>query len=58
MSERLRYWGTDVQVGVTTDDGSLKFVTLKELQPYHWTKAYPKILIERGIYGWRYLLEI
>lgn len=39
--ERLRYWGTDVQVGVTTADGALKFVTLGELQPYHWTNAYP-----------------
>ncbi len=42
--ERLRYWGTDVRVAVTTDDKSdekLKFVTLKELQPYHWTNAYP-----------------
>lgn len=39
--ERLRYWGTNVNVGVTTDDGSIKFVTLHELQPYHWTKAYP-----------------
>ena len=39
--ERLRFWGPDVKVGVTTDDGSLKFVTLGELQPYHWTRAYP-----------------
>lgn len=39
--ERLRYWGEDVRVGVTTDDGSLRFVPLRELQPYHWTRAYP-----------------
>lgn len=38
--ERLRFWGTDVRVGVTTPDGVLKFVTLAELQPYHWTNAY------------------
>ena len=38
--ERLRYWGEDVQVAVTTDDGELLFVELNELQPYHWTKAY------------------
>ena len=44
--ERLRYWGTDVKVGVTTEDGSLKFVTLGELQPYHWTNAYPADEIE------------
>ena len=45
--ERLRYWGTDVKVGVTTPDNSLKFVTLKELQPYHWTEAYPADEIEQ-----------
>lgn len=39
--ERLRFWGTDVQVAVTTDKEKLRFVTLEELQPYHWTKAYP-----------------
>lgn len=39
--ERLRYWGEDVRVGVTTDDGSLRFVPLRTLQPYHWTRAYP-----------------
>ena len=39
--ERLRYWGGDVQVGVTTASGGLKFVTLDELQPYHWSGAYP-----------------
>lgn len=39
--ERLRYWGGDVQVGVTTASGGLKFVTLDELQPYHWSEAYP-----------------
>ena len=39
--ERLRYWGEDVQVAVTTEGDGLKFVTLKELQPYHWSKAYP-----------------
>ena len=39
--ERLRYWGGDVKVGVTTEDGSLKFTALKKLQPYHWTNAYP-----------------
>lgn len=39
--ERLRYWGEEVQVGVTTEDNSLLFVTLKEMQPHHWTKAYP-----------------
>ena len=39
--ERLRFWGEDVQVAVTAKDNSLLFVTLGELQPYHWTKAYP-----------------
>lgn len=44
--ERLRYWGEEVQVGVTTKNNSLLFVTLKELQPYHWTKAYSAELLE------------
>lgn len=38
--ERLRFWGLDVKVGVTVPDGDLKFVTLNELQPYHWTNVY------------------
>jgi cytidine deaminase len=44
--ERLRYWGGEVKVGVTTKDNVLKFVTLKELQPYHWTGAYPEAELE------------
>ena len=44
--ERLRYWGEDVHVAVTTDDGSVLFVELRELQPYHWTRAYPADEIE------------
>lgn len=44
--ERLCYWGTDVMVGVTTEDQSLKFVTLGELQPYHWTGTYLKETLE------------
>lgn len=39
--ERLHYWGPQVQVGVTTENGEILFVELKELQPYHWSKAYP-----------------
>ncbi len=39
--ERLRYWGEEVQVAVTTEENQIKFVELRELQPYHWTKAYP-----------------
>ena len=38
--ERLRFWGEDVMVGVTTNDKSLKFVRLGELMPYYWGKAY------------------
>ena len=44
--ERLRFWGTDVKVGVTTSDYTLKFVSLNELQPYHWTNAYPSEELE------------
>ena len=39
--ERLRYWGEEVQVAVTTAHGADLFVELKQLQPYHWTNAYP-----------------
>ena len=46
--ERLRFWGTDVMVGVTTPDNSLKFVPLKELQPYHWTNAFPTEELEHA----------
>lgn len=38
--ERLLYWGEQVQAGITTEDGSLQFKTIKELQPYHWLLAY------------------
>ena len=37
--ERLRFWGDQVMVGVTTPENTLKFVALKELQPYHWSNA-------------------
>ncbi len=39
--ERLLYWGKGVKVGVTTKDRTLKYLTLAELNPYHWTDAYP-----------------
>ncbi len=38
--ERLRFWGENVLVGVTTPDFSLKFVKLKEISPFHWSSAY------------------
>lgn len=44
--ERLRYWGGDVMVGVTNSQQRLLFVPLKDLQPYHWTKAYPYTELE------------
>lgn len=47
--ERLRFWGTDVQVGVTSEQEEILFVELKELQPYHWSKAYPDEELERFI---------
>lgn len=39
--ERLRYWGEDVQVAVSTQDKQLLFVPLGQLQPFHWSSAYP-----------------
>lgn len=38
--ERLFYWGEDVKAAVTNLDNELVFKTLKELQPFHWYKAY------------------
>ena len=39
--ERLRFWGDNVMVGVTTRENTLKFASLSELQPYHWTTSEP-----------------
>lgn len=44
--ERLRFWGEDVQVAVTTEDHSLLFVPLSKLQPHHWSVAYPSDELE------------
>ncbi|MFP7477077.1 cytidine deaminase [Terribacillus saccharophilus] len=45
--ERLLYWGRDVQVAVTHEENKVKYVSLEELQPFHWTHAYP----EEEIFG-------
>ncbi len=47
--ERLRFWGEDVLVGVTTPEQALKFVTLKEMNPFHWSKAYSQEELERFV---------
>lgn len=51
--ERLRFWGNEVMVGVTTVENLLKFVPLSELQPYHWTAAVPKESLENYDYHQR-----
>ncbi|CDO04736.1 cytidine deaminase [Oceanobacillus picturae] len=38
--ERLFYWGEDVKAAVTNHSNEIQFKTLKEIQPYHWYKAY------------------
>jgi len=38
--ERLFYWGENVKAAVTNPDGKLEYKMLKEIQPYHWYKAY------------------
>jgi len=43
--ERLRYYGVDVRVGVTTKNGEPRFISLDELQPYHWTNAFDDIVM-------------
>lgn len=40
--ERLFYWGESVKAAVTNQNGKLEYKTLKEIQPYHWYKAYDK----------------
>lgn len=39
--ERRAIGATAVQVAVTAPGGALVFVPLKELQPHHWSAAYP-----------------
>ncbi|WP_096438992.1 cytidine deaminase [Alteribacter populi] len=38
--ERLFYWGCNVKAAIYSADHSLTFKTLKEIQPYHWYRAY------------------
>lgn len=44
--ERLRYWGGEVRVGISTRDGTLRFLSLDEIQPHHWSIAYPSDELE------------
>lgn len=39
--ERLIYWGPNVKVAVTVPGDKLVYKTLSEVQPFHWTAAYP-----------------
>lgn len=39
--ERLIYWGPNVKVAVSVQGKDIVFKTLSEVQPYHWTAAYP-----------------
>lgn len=41
--ERLFYWGEGVKAAVYTPEGSLRYKTLAEIQPYHWYNAYKKM---------------
>ena len=38
--ERLFYWGEGVKAAITNSNNEIEFKALKELQPYHWYKAY------------------
>ena len=40
--ERLKFWGEDLLVAVTSDDSIVRFVRLGELMPYYWGRAYGK----------------
>jgi len=44
--ERLLYWGEDVLVGLTTDDEGVVFKPLKDINLFHWTKAYSQDELE------------
>lgn len=50
--ERLRYWGNDVRCAITdnTNDGRILFLRLDDLQPHHWTQAYPTSELEHFDY--------
>lgn len=37
---RLFYWGENVKAAIYSDSGQIQFKTLREIQPYHWAKAY------------------
>ncbi|MDW5472688.1 hypothetical protein SAZ06_14260 [Staphylococcus equorum] len=41
--ERVLYWGNKIKVGVTNTDNEVKYKTLAELQPNHWSNAYSDI---------------
>lgn len=47
--ERLRYWGADVLVAVTDPERPLHFVALEQLQPHHWSHAYPAADLEHYV---------
>ncbi len=47
--ERLRFWGDDVRVAVTTQFNVLRFLPLSDRQPYHWTTAYTEEQLERFV---------
>ncbi|WP_419883077.1 cytidine deaminase [Peribacillus sp. B-H-3] len=38
--ERLLYWGPNLKAAITNSDEKLEYKTLKEIQPFHWSKAY------------------
>ncbi|MBB3127080.1 cytidine deaminase [Paenibacillus rhizosphaerae] len=38
--ERLFYFGGEVKAAIFTNDGSIIFKKLKEIQPFHWSQAY------------------
>jgi cytidine deaminase len=34
--ERLFFWGKDVKAAISSKEGKVIFMSLEELQPYHW----------------------
>jgi len=48
--ERLRFWGEQVLVGVTTPESTLKFVALSEIQQYHYSTSEAVGMLENYDY--------
>ncbi|HDM8068277.1 cytidine deaminase [Vibrio harveyi] len=42
--ERLVHWGGDVKAAISTPNNELKFKTIRELMPHHWSQVFEPAL--------------